>query len=206
MPDNARGKTQSSSAHSTHSGRSLGNLVELVKQLKRRIDHRSLQKHIVTATPTGRLNFRVFGLLAEFDREPIRERTEAGPQAPEHADDSVARDRPLPVQARWSLVGQGRFREVCGGTARVAWWPARELPPEAALPGADHHHSPGRRGRDCLWEHPLEPMAAVCACRPFDPLLYRGAIACSSTTTSGRLFGGSSVFRHRDRRPQVSRL
>ncbi len=60
-------------------GRSLRNLVELVNELaERQIDLRSLQENIDTATPAGRLIFHVFASLAEFERELIRERTNAG--------------------------------------------------------------------------------------------------------------------------------
>lgn len=38
----------------------------------------SLQEVIDTATPTGRLTFHLFGALAEFERNLIRERTQAG--------------------------------------------------------------------------------------------------------------------------------
>ncbi|MBV9324046.1 MAG: recombinase family protein, partial [Chloroflexi bacterium] len=39
---------------------------------------RSLQESIDTTTPSGRLIFHVFGALAEFERDLIRQRTLAG--------------------------------------------------------------------------------------------------------------------------------
>jgi DNA invertase Pin-like site-specific DNA recombinase len=39
---------------------------------------RSVQESIDTTTPGGRLVFHVFGALAEFERDLIRERTHAG--------------------------------------------------------------------------------------------------------------------------------
>jgi DNA invertase Pin-like site-specific DNA recombinase len=39
---------------------------------------RSLQEQVDTTTPGGRLVFHVFGALAEFERDLIRERTHAG--------------------------------------------------------------------------------------------------------------------------------
>ena len=39
---------------------------------------RSLTEGIDTATPNGRLVFHLFGALAQFERELIRERTQAG--------------------------------------------------------------------------------------------------------------------------------
>jgi DNA invertase Pin-like site-specific DNA recombinase len=50
-----------------------------VNDLKERgIGFRSLQEHIDTTTSGGKLVFHVFGALAEFERELIRERTKAG--------------------------------------------------------------------------------------------------------------------------------
>ncbi|MBA2271815.1 MAG: recombinase family protein [Chthoniobacterales bacterium] len=42
---------------------------------------RSLQEAIDTTTPTGKLFFHIFGALAEFERDVIRERTNAGLEA-----------------------------------------------------------------------------------------------------------------------------
>lgn len=39
---------------------------------------RSLAEGIDTSTPKGRLTFRLFGALAEFERALVRERTRAG--------------------------------------------------------------------------------------------------------------------------------
>ena len=56
--------------------RSLSHLIEIVTALKDRgVGFRSLGESIDTTTPTGRLNFHVFGSLAEFERERIVERT-----------------------------------------------------------------------------------------------------------------------------------
>ena len=60
-------------------GRSLRHLIEIVGHLEERgIGLRSLQEAIDTTTPGGRLIFHVFGALAEFERDLIRERTQAG--------------------------------------------------------------------------------------------------------------------------------
>ncbi|MFD1676442.1 recombinase family protein [Alicyclobacillus fodiniaquatilis] len=60
-------------------GRSLKHLIEVVTELSERgIGFRSLQENIDTTTPGGKLFFHVFGALAEFEREIIRERTNAG--------------------------------------------------------------------------------------------------------------------------------
>jgi DNA invertase Pin-like site-specific DNA recombinase len=63
-------------------GRSLKHLLETVSKLEERgIGFRSLQESIDTTTSGGRLIFHIFGALAEFERNLIRERTMAGLRA-----------------------------------------------------------------------------------------------------------------------------
>jgi DNA invertase Pin-like site-specific DNA recombinase len=60
-------------------GRSLGHLIESVRALQeRKVGFRSLQENIDTTTSGGKLIFHVFGALAEFERDIIRDRTNAG--------------------------------------------------------------------------------------------------------------------------------
>jgi DNA invertase Pin-like site-specific DNA recombinase len=60
-------------------GRSLKHLIEIVSQLQaREIGFRSITESIDTTTSGGKLIFHVFGALAEFERDIIRERTKAG--------------------------------------------------------------------------------------------------------------------------------
>jgi len=60
-------------------GRSLKYLIEVMTTLtERRIGFRSLTEQIDTTTSGGKLIFHVFGALAEFERDLIRERTKAG--------------------------------------------------------------------------------------------------------------------------------
>ncbi len=60
-------------------GRSLKHLISTVTELDDEgIGFRSLQENIDTTTPGGRLVFHIFGALAEFERDLIRERTKAG--------------------------------------------------------------------------------------------------------------------------------
>ena len=56
----------------------------------------SLQESIDTTTSGGRLIFHIFGALAEFERNLIRERTEGWPK-------SSSGERP----ARWTTKGVG---------------------------------------------------------------------------------------------------
>ncbi len=60
-------------------GRSLKHLIETVTGLhERRVGFKSLTEQIDTTTSGGKLIFHVFGALAEFERDLIRERTQAG--------------------------------------------------------------------------------------------------------------------------------
>jgi DNA invertase Pin-like site-specific DNA recombinase len=60
-------------------GRSLPHLVETVRELlDRGVGFKSLQEAIDTTTSGGKLIFHIFASLAEFERDIIRERTNAG--------------------------------------------------------------------------------------------------------------------------------
>lgn len=60
-------------------GRSLQHLLETIASLQQReIGFKSVTENIDTTTPGGKLIFHVFGALAEFERDLIRERTQAG--------------------------------------------------------------------------------------------------------------------------------
>lgn len=63
-------------------GRSLKHLIELVQMFnERQIGLKSIQENIDTTTASGKLFLHIFGALAEFERELIRERTIAGLRA-----------------------------------------------------------------------------------------------------------------------------
>jgi DNA invertase Pin-like site-specific DNA recombinase len=63
-------------------GRSLKHLIETVTALKEQgISFKSLTENIDTSTATGTLVFQIFGALAEFERNLIKERTVAGLEA-----------------------------------------------------------------------------------------------------------------------------
>ncbi len=60
-------------------GRSLKHLIETVTKLQgQNIAFKSITENIDTSTATGQLVFHIFGALAEFERNLIRERTIAG--------------------------------------------------------------------------------------------------------------------------------
>jgi DNA invertase Pin-like site-specific DNA recombinase len=60
-------------------GRSLKHLIQVMQLLDERgVYFKSVQESLDTSTPGGKLIFHVFGALAEFERDIIRERTLAG--------------------------------------------------------------------------------------------------------------------------------
>ena len=60
-------------------GRSLQHLISVVRDLKEvGVYFKSLKENLDTSSSTGKLIFHIFGALAEFERDIIRERTMAG--------------------------------------------------------------------------------------------------------------------------------
>jgi DNA invertase Pin-like site-specific DNA recombinase len=60
-------------------GRSLKHLIEMMADLEGQgVGFQSVTESIDTTTPGGRLVFHIFGALAEFERNLIRDRTHAG--------------------------------------------------------------------------------------------------------------------------------
>lgn len=63
-------------------GRSVQHLIQTIKSLsEKKIGFKSLQENIDTNTSGGKLIFHIFSALAEFERDLIRERTQAGLKA-----------------------------------------------------------------------------------------------------------------------------
>ena len=116
--------------------RSLRNLLDLVEVLSARGVHlRSLTESIDTSSASGRLVLSVFGALAEFERELIKERTTAGLEAAKArgvrigrpaavTDDQLAQARTLVAAghrvgdvARTLGVGRSTLYRALGGAA-----------------------------------------------------------------------------------------
>jgi DNA invertase Pin-like site-specific DNA recombinase len=101
-------------------GRSLKHLIETINDLHRRkIGFRSLQENVDTTTSAGKLFFHVFGALAEFERELIRERTCAGLLAARARGRRGGRPRVMTgkkIQMAVALMNDGRSqaRDICG--------------------------------------------------------------------------------------------
>ncbi len=134
-------------------GRSLKDLIEVVNGLQERgIGFKSLTEQVDTTTSGGRLVFHIFGALAEFEREVIRERTQAGlsaarargrqggrPRAMDEGKVRAARamlkDPETSIQQVCKALGVSRatlYRHVGrGGTGPAS--PATSMPPDGAV-------------------------------------------------------------------------
>jgi DNA invertase Pin-like site-specific DNA recombinase len=88
-------------------GRSLPYLIELLKGLQGRgIEFVSITEQIDTTTPGGKLNFHLMGALAEFERDLIRERTNAGLAAAKARGRVGGRPRKLKTNGKVALARQ----------------------------------------------------------------------------------------------------
>jgi DNA invertase Pin-like site-specific DNA recombinase len=88
-------------------GRSLAHLMELLKGLQHReISFVSLTEQIDTTTPSGKLIFHLMAALAEFERDIIRERTNAGLAAARARGNVGGRPRKLQSNAKVALAHQ----------------------------------------------------------------------------------------------------
>jgi DNA invertase Pin-like site-specific DNA recombinase len=94
-------------------GRSLADLIHLVNELQSRtIELESLTEKIETSSPTGKLVFHVFGALAEFERNLIRERTVAGLKAARARGRKGGRPRKLSSRERKTITALLKTAEV----------------------------------------------------------------------------------------------
>jgi DNA invertase Pin-like site-specific DNA recombinase len=95
-------------------GRSLKHLVELVNTLRERgIGLQSLNDPIDTTTPQGRLSFNLFASLAEFERDLIRERTQAGLSAARARGRNGGRPKGLSAQAEATACAAETLYREC---------------------------------------------------------------------------------------------
>jgi DNA invertase Pin-like site-specific DNA recombinase len=82
-------------------GRSLPHLITTMTNLEERsIGFKSLTENIDTTTSGGKLIFHIFGALAEFERNLIRERTQAGLSAARARGKKGGRPKALTAEQR----------------------------------------------------------------------------------------------------------
>jgi DNA invertase Pin-like site-specific DNA recombinase len=100
-------------------GRSLRHLIELMAEFEGEgIGFQSVSEAIDTTTPGGKLVFHIFGALAEFERNLIRERTKAGLDAARPRGRKGGRRKELDEKKRGiavDLYGQRKHSvmEIC---------------------------------------------------------------------------------------------
>jgi DNA invertase Pin-like site-specific DNA recombinase len=94
-------------------GRSLKHLVTLATELmEQEVGLISLNDPIDTTTPQGRLVFNIFASLAEFERDLIRERTQAGLKAARARGRKGGRPRGLSKKAEaTAMAAETLYRE-----------------------------------------------------------------------------------------------
>jgi DNA invertase Pin-like site-specific DNA recombinase len=109
-------------------GRSLKHLIELMGELEGQgIGFQSTTEAIDTTTPGGKLVFHIFGALAEFERNLIRERTKAGLEAARARGRKGGRRHKLDAGKRALLLDLYRgkkhtvdeIRRLVGGISRT---------------------------------------------------------------------------------------
>jgi DNA invertase Pin-like site-specific DNA recombinase len=111
-------------------GRSLTHLIATVTALQERgVGFKSLTESIDTTTSGGRLVFNIFASLAEFEREIIRERTNAGLKAARARGRNGGRPKKLSkkqIQVLQDLAGDRKHsvKEICSlfGIGRTAFY------------------------------------------------------------------------------------
>ena len=103
-------------------GRSLAHLIGLVSDLEtRQIGLLSLNDPVDTTTPQGRLVFRIFASLAEFEREVIRERTMAGLASARRRGQRLGRPKGLSKQAQQTArIAESLYKEKQYSVEQIA--------------------------------------------------------------------------------------
>lgn len=94
-------------------GRNLQDLIRIVGELDMRgVKLKSVKESIDTGGPVGKLVFHLFGALAEFERELIRERTLAGLEAARSRGRHGGRPPALDVKQRKAALAMMRNRDM----------------------------------------------------------------------------------------------
>jgi len=105
-------------------GRSLSHLVQVIEDLQEReVGFRSLTEGFDTSTSGGRLVFHIFGSIAEFERQLIRERTMAGLEAARRQGRTGGRPSvmtPDRLEAAQSLRNQGLTLQAVGDALGIS--------------------------------------------------------------------------------------
>jgi DNA invertase Pin-like site-specific DNA recombinase len=99
-------------------GRSLKHLIETITKLNnRKIGFKSIRENIDTTTSGGKLVFHIFGALAEFERDIIKERTKAGLQAARTR--GRLGGRPKALNAKKASIAQALYKDKNNAIADI---------------------------------------------------------------------------------------
>lgn len=103
-------------------GRSIKDLLELVDEFNQKgVGLVSLTDSIDTSTPQGRLVFNLFASLAEFEKDLIRERTQAGLAAARVRGRKGGRQRGISPEAeKIARLGEMYYKEEKLGVNQIA--------------------------------------------------------------------------------------
>jgi DNA invertase Pin-like site-specific DNA recombinase len=123
-------------------GRSLHHLIDVIAQLEQRnVAFLSLREAIDTTTAAGKLQLHLFAALAEFERELIRERSQAGREIAKAAGRLGGRPRKLtPDKATAALAMRDRGDMTMSqiaralGVGRTTHYDHLDLPPLDGIP------------------------------------------------------------------------
>lgn len=97
-------------------GRSLQHLIQLVSEFSEKgVSFSSISDNLNTSTPGGKLVFHLFGSLAEFERELIRERTLAGVAAARLKGNTGGKPKGLSEEAKKTArIAESLYKEGFG--------------------------------------------------------------------------------------------
>ena len=103
-------------------GRSLKHLLEVVDNLNRqKVGLQSITDMINTTTPQGRLFFNISASLAEFEKDLIRERTQAGLAAARARGRKGGRRRGMSKEAEQkAILAESYYREGKMGVGQIS--------------------------------------------------------------------------------------
>jgi DNA invertase Pin-like site-specific DNA recombinase len=164
-------------------GRGLKHLIESIDELHaREVGFRSLNEAIDTTRPACRLQFHIFGALAEFEREIIRERTRAGLAAARARGriggrpSSVSVEKLAAAEAMRALKHPMREIAAAVGVSRATLYRHMAGSDESASLGAvlDEHREQRRRGHERARPSPRRwRVTAIRSCAP-PAFVWRG--------------------------------
>ncbi len=101
-------------------GRSLQHLIQTITALHQRgVGFKSVTEQIDTTTSGGKLIFHIFGALAEFERDIIRERTQAGLAAARARGRQGGRPRAALADAKKVAMAQALYSDTTNSIADI---------------------------------------------------------------------------------------